>query len=83
MKIRTIKPEFISGDPWRYCDICGVKHRYSETKKQWNGFIACEKCFDTKHPQLTPVKVEERISVEDARPLGTPVYHATVTVDDL
>lgn len=83
MKVRNIKPKWKSGDPWKYCDICGVKHRTSETKKQWNGFIACMKCFDEKHPQLTPKRVKENISVRDARPLGEPVYHDPVTYDDL
>jgi len=83
MKIREIKPKYIPGDPWCYCDICGLKYRKSQTKKQWNGFIACEKCFDEKHPQLEPVHVEEQISVEDARPLGDPVFHDPITPDDL
>jgi len=83
MEIRTIKPKWISGDPWKYCDSCGVKYRTSQTKKNWQGLIQCKKCFDEKHPQLTPVQVEEQIGVEYARPLGDPVYHATVTYDDL
>lgn len=84
MEYRIIKPEFIAGDPWKYCDSCGVKYRASQTRKNWKGLVQCEKCYDPKHPALEPREVGyDRMEVEDARPLGDPVYHDTVTADDL
>ena len=84
MEYRVIRPEYKPGDPWKYCDSCGVKHRASECRKNWKGLIQCEKCYDPKPAALEPNPVGyDKIEVPDARPLGDPVYHDTVTPDDL
>jgi hypothetical protein len=39
------------------CDRCGLDCRHSELRKEWSGVYVCPKCYETKHPQLTPRKV--------------------------
>jgi hypothetical protein len=39
------------------CDRCGLDCRHSELRREWSGIYVCPKCFETKHPQLTPRKI--------------------------
>lgn len=36
------------------CDICGFEVAYKSLRKQWDGFMACGGCFDSRHPQDFP-----------------------------
>jgi hypothetical protein len=38
------------------CDRCGLDCRHSELRKEWSGVWVCPRCFETKHPALTPRK---------------------------
>ena len=33
------------------CDICGMKFKMSELRKNWAGLIVCHKDFEQDHPQ--------------------------------
>lgn len=33
------------------CDRCGFEYLSHEVKKQWDGLIVCDPCFDHDHPQ--------------------------------
>lgn len=85
MEYRVVKKGYIPGDPYRVCDLCGIAYRYSETKKQWDGLIACTKCWSPKHPSLNPVKSGyDEVGVKDARSYGDPSFITTpITPDDL
>lgn len=52
------------------CDRCGLDCRHSELRREWSGVFVCPKCFETKHPQLTPRKVPggEPRPLPNARP---------------
>jgi hypothetical protein len=54
------------------CDICGETYKTSQLKKQWNGLMACDGCWDTRHPgDLPPRGVgRERNRVKNLRPRG-------------
>jgi len=39
------------GDWNAICDTCGQKYKGTELKLQWNGFYACDTCFDFRQPQ--------------------------------
>lgn len=47
------------------CDRCGLDCRHSELRKEWSGVWVCPKCFEAKHPALTP----RRIPGGEPRPL--------------
>jgi hypothetical protein len=38
------------------CDRCGLDCRHSELRKEWSGVYVCPKCYEAKHPALTPRK---------------------------
>ena len=51
------------------CDVCGFEVAYTELRMQWNGFMACGGCFDSRHPQDTPRAVSaDAESLRNARP---------------
>jgi hypothetical protein len=61
------------------CDRCGLDCRHSELRKEWSGVYVCPKCFETKHPALTP----RRIPGGEPRPLlhARPPVRLVVDVD--
>jgi hypothetical protein len=40
-----------AGDHWVECMRCGFDVRESNSKREWNGLIVCEGCWDPRHPQ--------------------------------
>lgn len=42
---------FRPGDYWMSCDRCGIDYRQSQMKKEWNGLIVCDECWEPRHPQ--------------------------------
>jgi ribosome-binding protein aMBF1 (putative translation factor) len=39
------------------CDRCGFVYKYLEMKIEWNGLKVCPECYESKQPQLEPVRV--------------------------
>jgi len=76
---------YIPGDYFLICDICGFRFRRSQCRMQWNNLLACNECFDEKHPQHEPPKpLGEKQSVPIHRPEQEDVFITTpVTPDDL
>ena len=33
------------------CDRCGFKFKAEELRKEWTGWMVCERCYDPRHPQ--------------------------------
>ena len=51
------------------CDQCGRIFKGYDLRQQWDGLVVCNKCYDIKHPDLTPVIApREDPMVPDARP---------------
>ena len=42
---------------WAICDTCGQRYRLKQLKEQWDGFMTCPECYDSKQPQLDPPPV--------------------------
>lgn len=63
------------------CDRCGLDCRHSELHKEWSGVWVCPKCFETKHPALSPRKTP----TGDPRPLlhARPPQKLVVDVDEI
>lgn len=37
---------------WRaLCDRCGFDYYNYELRKEWTGFMVCDKCWEPRHPQ--------------------------------
>ena len=66
---------------WGICDTCGQRYRLKTLKEQWDGFKACDQCFDTKHPQLDPPPIgTDPEAVLGPRPARTePTSEALLT----
>lgn len=73
------------GDFNRICDRCGFKYKASRTRKEWNGLIVCDKCYEPRHPQDFVKGVKDRQAARDPRPELGDVFLTTneVTADDL
>lgn len=56
------------GDALAICDSCGFRFHLSELKKDWRGFMVCNKDYEPRHPQDTIQTKKEKIVVKDARP---------------
>jgi hypothetical protein len=61
------------------CDRCGLDCRYAELRQEWSGVWVCPKCFESKHPALTPRK----FPTGEPRPLlhARPPVRLVVDVD--
>jgi hypothetical protein len=61
------------------CDRCGLDCRHAELRKEWSGVYVCPKCFEAKHPTLTP----RRFPAGEPRPLlhARPPVRLVVDVD--
>ena len=69
----------------RICDQCGFKFKASETRKQWDGLIVCNSCYEPRHPQDFVRGRRDRQRVPDPRPQSlTPtfVFDGDTYVDD-
>lgn len=33
------------------CDACGRKYKSTQLRKRWDGFMVCEREWETRHPQ--------------------------------
>ena len=53
-------------------DRSGIKYRYKDLKKEWNGSLVGPDEFESKHPQLGPFRtVSDVEALRDARPSRT------------
>lgn len=65
---QTKARRYVAGDHKVLCDICGLTYMRSQTRLQWNNLLACDDCFDPKHPQLNIRGKADKQSVDIARP---------------
>ncbi len=33
------------------CDRCGFQYKNHQLRKEWTGYMVCDPCFETRHPQ--------------------------------
>lgn len=59
---------WIPGDHWVICDVCGFKHRASQTRMRWDNLRVCNKDWEPRHPQEFVRGKPDRISVANPRP---------------
>lgn len=56
------------------CDRCSKKTKADEIKKEWTGFLVCPVCFEERHPQDFVRAKQDKISVQETRPIPTLVF---------
>lgn len=61
------------------CDRCGFKFKSEELKKEWQGFMVCEICFEPRHPQDLIRSVPEQTKRPYYRPEEEPNFITTIT----
>ena len=66
-------PRFATGkNAYGISDRSGMKYRYRDLKKEWNGSLVGPDEFEAKHPQLGPFRtVADPEAIRDARPSRT------------
>jgi hypothetical protein len=60
------------------CDRCGLRHLYTDLKREWTGLFVCDNCYEEKHPQLDP----QHKDFSDPKPLENPRPELTSTPPD-
>ena len=62
------------------CDRCAFEYPLNQLKKEWNGLKTCPECYESKHPQLNPVKkIADPQALREPRP-DTSVSPTSFTV---
>ena len=75
---------YIPDDPYQMCPRCGFKKRYSDMRTEWTGKRVCSRCWDPKHPALTPHPVHDEIAMPKATAKPVDRFQTrSVTADDL
>jgi hypothetical protein len=66
---RRVEAKYIPGDHWVMCELCGMKYRRSECRKNWKGQIVCmDTCYEPRHPQDTVKVRPDTARPSDPRP---------------
>ena len=62
--------KFASGkNAFAISDRSGLKYRYQDMRREWNGSLVGKDEFESKHPQLKPFpKIFDPEALQDARP---------------
>ena len=65
---------YISGEWNLICDVCGKKIKAGEAKHRWDGFVVCEKDYETRQPQDFVKARVDKITVPFLRPRPADVF---------
>lgn len=68
------KNYYISGSHNFICDVCGFKHKATEAKLRWDGFIVCPDDYEMRHPQDFVLAKVDTITVPFSRPRPPDVF---------
>src|SRR5690348_14759316 len=63
-----------SGNPNAICDRCGFKFKLSGLKKEWDGLMVCDVCWEPRQPQDFVRGVKDQRPIPDARPETPDVF---------
>lgn len=50
------------------CDRCRLEYHSDEKRKEWNGAVVCEECWEPRHELDFVRAIKEDTSVPDPRP---------------
>ena len=68
------KWNYLSGDEWFICDVCGGKFRRSVGKVRWDNLLVCPADFELRHPQDFVRAKIDKIVIENPRPRPADVF---------
>jgi len=61
-------------------DRSGLRYRYKDMRKEWNGLLVGKDEFERKHPQLGPFrKVHDPQTLREARPDKNNIFNTKIT----
>ena len=66
--------QYISGDNWMICDVCGAKHRKSQMRLRWDNLWVCPTDFELRHPQDFVKARTDKIVADYPRPRPADVF---------
>lgn len=76
----SLNPGYKPGEWWVECQRCGLEYRQSKMKKEWTGYIVCDDCFETQHPQEFVRATEDKQNIESDIVNGPSQNDTTVTI---
>lgn len=52
------------------CDLCGLRYKHKDLRKNWMGQMVCDDDFEMRHPQDLPTRkrLDDPKPIKDARP---------------
>lgn len=79
--MRESRDYYKKGDWNAICDCCLFKFKASELRRQWNGLMVCQDCFEERHPQELIKIRKERSKLPFTRPEGEDEFKELGPVD--
>ncbi len=78
-----IQNKYIPGEHIVICDWCQLGWYSKDMRKTWDGFMACPRDYEPKHPALDPMKVHtnELAPIPDARAEKPDAFVASATAN--
>ena len=61
------------------CDRCRLEYGSERKRKEWNGLVVCDDCWEPRHPSDLYRQRQEDTSVPDPRPEPAAVFAAGPT----
>jgi NAD-dependent SIR2 family protein deacetylase len=78
---KTFAKDYLKRGSWNAtCDRCGFKFKGEDLRKEWQGFMVCETCYEPRHPQDLIRSVKDQNPKAFYRP--EPAYNFIDTITD-
>lgn len=69
------------GDHNSLCSHCGRGYKFSQLREEWDGQMACFRCYNPKHPDLEPIVASREDSAIDPRSIPRASFDNLAFVD--
>ena len=60
------------------CDRCGFRYHGSDLRKEWQGFMVCDTCYEPRHPQDLIKSVQDQKPKSYYRPESEFTFPDTI-----
>ena len=72
---------YTSGQWNLICDVCGKKIKSGKSRHRWDGFVVCEKDYESRQPQDFVRARVDKITVPFTRPRPVDVFTNVSYID--
>ena len=69
------------GDWNAVCDECGLEFKASQLRRRWDGYMVCDKDYETRHPQDFVKSKADKQAVPWTRPEPQDVFITPAPAD--